>query len=438
MKKLILTIVLATLCLFFKADAQSQISDIKPLKIGDTIPEAVWNIPLQVVNHPKGKKTITLNDYRGKLIILDFWATWCSACIVGMSKTDLLQQQFKGSMVAIPITYEQRDKVLPFINQNAYLAPLNILSVISDSNLKAYFPHQLIPHYVWVGTDGIVKAITGPDEMTSANVNRIINDGEGVLKIKQDINLEKPLFLNADLQQSEILHYSILTKGIHNGLPGGTQSRQIGKSTYRRIFTNSSIFTMYSVTAHYLFKDLGETYNPNRLILETKQRDKLDYTGNSSGLATWNNSNLYNYDLIVPLNESKNLYHYLLADLNKYLIFYGRIEKRKVKCLVLTKKSNSIQIKPDHNSEALALHLYARVLNSEKFINFPVINETGITDEIRLSRTKATNLEDLREELEMHNLLLIDSERTINMFVISDKSTVNKKVSEISEPNSNL
>src|SRR5690606_38373281 len=37
---------------------------IKPLQVGDTIPEEVWNMPLQVVNHSTGKDTITLTDYR--------------------------------------------------------------------------------------------------------------------------------------------------------------------------------------------------------------------------------------------------------------------------------------------------------------------------------------------------------------------------------------
>src|SRR5690606_20797345 len=60
-------------------------SEIKPLQIGDTIPEELWNLPLQVVNHPDGKDTITLNDYRDKkLIILDFGGTICPPCIASL------------------------------------------------------------------------------------------------------------------------------------------------------------------------------------------------------------------------------------------------------------------------------------------------------------------------------------------------------------------
>ncbi|HAT92785.1 MAG TPA: TlpA family protein disulfide reductase, partial [Sphingobacterium sp.] len=70
--------------MFSNARAQSQdtlgadagLTHIKSLQIGDNIPEELWHLPLQIVNHPDRKGTTTLNDYRGKLIILDFWATW--------------------------------------------------------------------------------------------------------------------------------------------------------------------------------------------------------------------------------------------------------------------------------------------------------------------------------------------------------------------------
>ncbi len=95
---------LSTLCFYmFILSAQSPRKDsgaggldqIKPLKIGDTIPELLWNTPLKVVNHPSAREQITLNDYRDKkLIILDFWATWCGSCIKSFPKIAQLQTNF--------------------------------------------------------------------------------------------------------------------------------------------------------------------------------------------------------------------------------------------------------------------------------------------------------------------------------------------------------
>src|SRR5690606_13345909 len=57
--------------------AATAVSDIKPLQIGDTIPEYLWQLPLQVINHPKALHADRLSNYRGKVILLDFLSTGC-------------------------------------------------------------------------------------------------------------------------------------------------------------------------------------------------------------------------------------------------------------------------------------------------------------------------------------------------------------------------
>src|SRR5690606_24297636 len=94
--------------LFSVAQAQSAqertdagLLNVKPLQIGDTIPEELWHLPLQVVNHPDGKDTITQNDYRDKLIILDFWATWCAPCVKELPDLLRLEDSLTCKVVAL-------------------------------------------------------------------------------------------------------------------------------------------------------------------------------------------------------------------------------------------------------------------------------------------------------------------------------------------------
>lgn len=183
MKKTLYFIVLATLCLFLKVNAQPPNNTLTPLKPGDTIPEAVWQLSQQVTNEITGKEILKLHSYKDKAIILDFWATWCSSCINNFSKTDSLGKLFGNDLQFILVnsikgTGDSETKIKAFfVKYNTGLSyPLSAPSIINDSVLKALFPHLFIPHYVWIGKDGKVKAITSSEALTYDNVHKFVNN----------------------------------------------------------------------------------------------------------------------------------------------------------------------------------------------------------------------------------------------------------------------
>src|SRR5690606_38825903 len=153
-----LVAVLTTMCLYAVKQVSAQqaepaataVADIKPLQIGDTIPEWLWHVPLQVVNYPEGKDTITINDYRGKLIILDFWATWCSSCIAMMPKLSALEKDNELGLKVVPVAYEDAEKVSSFLSGNKNARNLSFSSITSDTLLSDLFPHRSLPHYIWI------------------------------------------------------------------------------------------------------------------------------------------------------------------------------------------------------------------------------------------------------------------------------------------------
>ena len=51
-------------------------------------------------------KTIKLSDYKGKVVIVDFWATWCGPCRRGIPDLVSLQKEFKNDLVIIGISLD--------------------------------------------------------------------------------------------------------------------------------------------------------------------------------------------------------------------------------------------------------------------------------------------------------------------------------------------
>ena len=47
------------------------------------------------------QQKIQLNDYKGKLIYMDFWASWCSPCLKSMPFLEKLHQQYASDRFKI-------------------------------------------------------------------------------------------------------------------------------------------------------------------------------------------------------------------------------------------------------------------------------------------------------------------------------------------------
>jgi thiol-disulfide isomerase/thioredoxin len=62
-------------------------------------------------------KPLKLSDYKGKVVLLNFWATWCAPCVKEMPSLDRLQAKMgKDKFVVLPLSLDgpSKPKVVPF------------------------------------------------------------------------------------------------------------------------------------------------------------------------------------------------------------------------------------------------------------------------------------------------------------------------------------
>ena len=190
MKKATLLIVVAVLCLFFKVNGQQgsiKTNDKKvyhSLKIGDRIPDMVFN-----VLYNSDIKKISTKDLFGKAIIIDFWATWCTGCVAGFPHLEELQATYKKNLQVLMVNNSNRDsleKINSFFSKrkaDGYV--VSIPGFINEKSLDMLFPHRSIPHYIMIGPDGRVKAITDADGITEESIKRLIAGLNLDLKVKE-------------------------------------------------------------------------------------------------------------------------------------------------------------------------------------------------------------------------------------------------------------
>lgn len=118
-------------------------------------------------------KSHTLSDYKGKIVFLNFWATWCPPCRAEMPSMQKLYQSWdnkKFIMLAVNIR-QSRDAVKAFADKNGYAFP-----ILLDLNGKVATRYKVrgIPTTYFIDEKGkVITRVVGGREWTLHEIEEL-------------------------------------------------------------------------------------------------------------------------------------------------------------------------------------------------------------------------------------------------------------------------
>ncbi|QNR82904.1 TlpA family protein disulfide reductase [Pedobacter riviphilus] len=396
------------------------------ISIGQQVPDVLIRNVSGLHGAGQNLAVFPLSAFKGKLLILDFWATWCSPCIASFPKMKMLQQKYQNDLQVILVNNEPVARATTFLLKRKNEHGEAFTAVVADTLLNKIFPHRTVPHYVWIGRDGKVLAITGEEELEEAKLLQAMAGESGTFVNKKNIDPALPLFSSADFPTEGLVRYSLLIKGRVSGLASGTQFRKAKTSglLLGRAFTNTDFFSLYGTIGRVLQRALGQRFSDKQ----------IRYVGaDSSGFLR----DSYNYEFVVPERLSGKLYPMMLDDLNTYSPYTATFKTEKNKVLVLeryvtarTALNNGGVENLDKGAgqqgvlnlknvpvEALVDHLENLDWNS-----VPIINKTGTNERISISIPLMGNLQEVNAGLQLYGLRLQPAKKKMTMMVISDQA----------------
>jgi thiol-disulfide isomerase/thioredoxin len=129
-----------------------------------------------------GGKAVKLSDYRGKVLVVNFWATWCAPCKVEMPTLNALASAYAVQPVKVLAVSVDRDKDRE--KAKAEMAAHGALTLLFDDNYKMAFgmkpPASGMPTTVIFDKKGVERArVSGEADWNSKDARALV---EALLK----------------------------------------------------------------------------------------------------------------------------------------------------------------------------------------------------------------------------------------------------------------
>lgn len=167
----VVAVVIAAIAIGAFAITRALGTELTPLGVGTTAP-GFTALTLDATPRPR-----TLADYKGQVVLLNIWATWCAPCRAEMPSIEQLYHDYQAKglkVVAVSIDDPGSDPAIRSFAKELGLT----FDILHDTAGKIQQTYQTtgVPETVIVGRDGVIrKKIAGATDWSSEGNRRLID-----------------------------------------------------------------------------------------------------------------------------------------------------------------------------------------------------------------------------------------------------------------------
>lgn len=416
-------------------------------EIGKPMPDFVLE---NVYDYPKDR--VSLADLEGKYVILDFWHRYCSTCLTSFPKLNELAEKFKDRLTIFTVGMEDKKGLSNLYMQLKNRYGLKMPAVFDSTLYNRMVPGLIAPHYIWIGPDNVVEAVTGVGDVNEQHLNAFlqgkpfdfVDQSYNALSRKAAYDQYRPFMLSGNGCEGEDMTYrSLLVPYRPNEMPfvGFPTSYEQAEHLYT-VF-GEKIEGVISLPNLYKFGYFGRYAWTNRnpvyrelskeLVLEVDDTSKFrsDYLSGE---------NVYWYSLVLPEDRltADNVRKAIRSDLELNFGYSAKVVTQELPYWKVTADEGALQelssMGEDRHwemNDSLNVILY-RNFPFDDFLNGifyrvyqsqpPIINETGFHGNIDVIFNDAllTDFDTVRKTLEQHGIMLEKGLHPFKTLVIVD------------------
>ncbi len=412
-------------------------------EIGKRLPDFAFT---NVKNHNKNE--ISLEDFKGRWLLLDFWALTCKACIESFPKVNALQKEFRDSLQFVLVgknSVEDNGGIEKFYEKRSKDLNLTLVAVFDSVVIKRWEVGP-VPHIFIVDPNGIVRFITDGRDLIPEKIRDLLS-GKKVSFYQVDV--ERPAFdLNnarlGDFSDNRLLYFSILTKWNGERQNSGYDIDQWVNLT--KEWRGGWSVAMVPLYALYNYAYVGRySWNSDDTLFYTKVNRFPILEVSDSSLFEFDykfdlGKGTYNYGLKIPFERISQ--EYIMRELQRSLRdafgFEVAVEKRAMPVWKLVARPGAkkkLQTKGGepfstegnavagfvlrNHSMKEALDLIARYLSFNQRLVY--LDETRITGAIDMTiLADMTSYDSVRNAIQKYGLDLVRSTSEMKVVIIKD------------------